>query len=90
MNIGESIIQLINVRKHNQLVNDFARSKYIEKFPPNKNDQGWHSYKGFQIISETKIEVDYEYGYGDMECSGSFMVDLTTDIRDSKIDEIIK
>lgn len=92
MDIRESIILIMSVSKHQKLINEFARSKYDEKFPSSKRDyiQGWNSYDGFIIISESKIKINYNYGAGDMEFSDSFIVDLTPEIRDNKINEILK
>lgn len=93
VNIQESIRAIMSVSKHQKLLSDFARSKYDEKFPSKRitgnYNQGWHSYKGFVIISDSKIEVKYSYGYGDVEYDDSFTIDLISEIRDNKIDEII-
>ena len=43
MNIQESIIAIMNVSKHTKAVEEFARSKYDEKFPFLKG-QGFHYY----------------------------------------------
>lgn len=93
VNIQESIRAIMSVSTHQKILANFARSKYNEKFPPPRvtgnYNQGWNSYKGFVIISDKEIKVEYSYGYGDMEYDDSFSVDLTSEIRDNKIDEII-
>ncbi len=93
MNIQESIRAIMSVSIHTKFVAEFARSKYDEKFPSKRitgnYNQGWNSYKGYTIISDSKIEVKYSYGYGDIEYDDSFTIDLTPEIRDNKIDEII-
>ena len=89
MNIQESIIAIMNVSKHTKAVEEFARSKYDEKFPFLKG-QGFHYYTGYEIHSDTKIKINYSYGAGEIEYDDSFTIDITPEIRDNKIDEIIK
>ena len=93
MNIQESIRAIMSVSNHTKFVAEFARSKYDEKFPSPRltgnYNQGFHCYKGYEILSETKIRVNYSYGAGDIEYDDSFTIDLTPEIRDNKIDEII-
>lgn len=93
--IKESIKALISVSKHQNIIDDYARTKYNEKFKVDYksgvySDGSWHKYDGFNIISENEIRVDYNYGYGDMEYSDSFKVNITEDNRDSTINEILK
>lgn len=91
MNIQESIIAIMNVSAHTKAVEKFARSKYDEKFPFFKyNKQGFHYYTGYEIYSDTKIRINYSYGSGEIEYDDSFIIDITPEIRDNKIDEIIK
>ena len=53
-------------------VNAFARKKFSEKF------KGKHSvwYKGYVIINENTLRVEYGYGGGDMEIDSEFDIDL--------------
>ncbi len=92
--IKDSIKAIINISEHQKNLEEYARSKYSEKFigykSGVKNFDVWHSYDGFTIISETKIQVSFKYGYGNMEYTDSFLVDVTEDDRDDIINEILK
>ncbi len=69
--IKESIKILFDARCNHNVVDNFAREKYYEKF--GHHFQGiW--YEGFTVLSTNKIQI--KYGYGDM--SSSFDIDLTT------------
>lgn len=75
--IKESLKILASVEKHRELLDNFARSKYYERFEKRKYlDGAYHNYIGFDIISETKIRVNYTYGGGDMYFNGSFIIEL--------------
>jgi hypothetical protein len=82
----------LNISEHTKFVAEYALLKYREKFSPTSTNTngGWRSYSGYVIISEKQIRIDYKYGGGDMEYSDSFIVDITPDIRDQKIEEIIE
>ncbi len=85
----KSIRRLIETSRDKSDVDKFARGKYYEKFP-NRSREGFHYYDGFEIVSEIKIRVNYKYGAGEYEYDGSFVVDLTPEQRDGKIDKIIE
>jgi hypothetical protein len=94
MDIIDSVAQIINVKKHNDLVDNFARSKYIEKFPNTTNnnfDLSWNAYSGFEVISEKEIKVNYSYGYVNniVEYHNFFIINLLPEKRDNIIDNII-
>ena len=75
--IKESLKILASVEIHRENLNTFARSKYNERFGTKKHQEGtYHSYSDFDIISETKIRVNYTYGGGDMDFNDSFTVDI--------------
>lgn len=75
--IKESLKILASVEKHRELLDKFAHSKYNERFEKTKHQEGtYHSYSDFDIISETKIRVNYTYGGGDMDFNGSFTVEI--------------
>ena len=75
--IRESIKSLLNVKKEEKFVDDFARYLYNEKFKDVKKQDGtWHYYSGYKLISENKIVVNYDYGAGDMEFNGDFTVEI--------------
>lgn len=75
--IKESVKILESVERHRGIINKFARNKYEEKFGnERKPDDGYHGYSGFEVLSENSIKVNYEYGAGDMDFIGSFIVEL--------------
>lgn len=86
--IIESVKRLIEVKLDQQIVNDFAIGEYNKKFPGVK-PQGFHYYDGFEILSETKIRVNFIWGMGDHEYNDFFDVDLTPEQRDGKINQIV-
>lgn len=87
--ISDSIKRLISIKEDQILIDLFARKEFYKKF---SSKDGFKSYKNFTIISETEIEVSYEYGTTDNSYSfiGKFIIDITPEIRDEKISEIIK
>jgi len=75
--IKESLKILASVEKHRDLLDKFARSKYNERFDSRKHQHGtYHSYSDFDIISDTKIRVNYTYGGGDMDFNDSFTIEI--------------
>lgn len=75
--VKKSLKILASVTGHRTLVDNFARSKYEEKYG-NLPIQysGYHAYSGFDVISENKIRVNYEYGAGEMDFHDSFDVEI--------------
>lgn len=76
-NIKKSLEVLAKVANHRAVINDFARSKYIERFGSMKKELGtYHAYDGYDVISETKLKVKYTYGGGDMDFNDFFYIEL--------------
>jgi len=78
-NIKKSLEVLAKVANHRAIINDFARSKYIEKFGNKERPLGtYHVYDGYDVISEKKLKVKYTYGVtsGDMDFDDSFIIDF--------------
>ena len=74
-NIKEAIKTLILAAPHKSLINSFAKEKYNERFGDIIIPTGsFHYYSGYDIISEDKIKIEFEYGYGDMVFNDSFSV----------------
>jgi hypothetical protein len=88
MNLKESIKKILEVDVHRNIVDKFAREQYQEKY--GDMDVGaWSYYKGYKVISEKLVQINYEYGYGDMQFSDSFTVDLTPFYRDENLKNIL-
>ncbi len=76
-NIKHAIEQLKSTEIYRSLVDNFAHQKFEERFENDTIQRGaWRSYRGFKIISDTKIEIEFSYGGGDIEFDDSFIVDL--------------
>lgn len=76
-NIKKSLKVLAKVTNHRAVINDFARSKYIERFGNEEKPIGtYHAYDGYDIISETKLKVKYTYGAGDMDFNDFFIIEF--------------
>lgn len=92
MSLTEKVKKLIEVESIRLEIDEFCRQEYNKQFKQNTNPSpysGWHSYRGFDIMSTKQLRVNYAYGSGDYDFSGSFVVDLLEFDRDSKIEEII-
>lgn len=75
--IKESIKCLLDAEKSRLKVNEFARIEYDKKFENVKIElNSYHTYTGFDVVSENEIKVNFEYGSGEMEFYGSFNVKL--------------
>lgn len=75
--IKNSLKILTEVKDHRIAVEKFALQKYKEMFPIGpKTDGTYHYYLNFEIISESKIRINYCYGYAEMEYTGNFEVDV--------------
>lgn len=73
----DSIRKLIAVEKDRKFIEEFARASFYKEFPPiNDNTVSWRAYKGFTLIDETKLQINYFYGVGDMEFDDSFTVNI--------------
>ena len=89
MNISDAVKILIKTKDYQKFVLTFAKQKYDEKFPDYPKD-GWRSFDSFKIINENTIEISYKFGAGDYEYGDSFQVDITDEIRNDKIKEVLK
>lgn len=76
-NIKKSLEILDKVAKHRTIINDFAYSKYIERFGDMPKQLGtYHCYNGYLVVSEKKLRVNYKYGAGDMDFYDFFYIDF--------------
>lgn len=83
--LEQSILNLINVKIDQKVMDDFARERYNEEYPRDPNDQGWHHYDTFKVIDENTIRVFFKYGVGYFDYDGSFDVDMRPYYREEKI-----
>lgn len=91
MGLESAIKNLISVSKDKDLLTKFAIERFKERFIYHKLQNGeFLIYKGFEIISNNKIEVKYITGYGDMEFSKEFIVDMTEYFREEKLKNILE
>lgn len=78
--IRQSIKSVLSVENHSKIIDQFARDRYLRKFPPSERDglrySGYHRYDGYEIISERELKVKYVYGAGDMDFDGYFIVEV--------------
>ena len=102
MNIQESVKAILSVSEHQKALKDFAyksfsewrfSNDYKQKFK-GKTDDVWTTFDHYVIISETKLKIKYYWGYESepekYKKEDHFIVDLVPEIRESKINEIIK
>lgn len=90
MGLESAIKNLISVSKDKALLTKFATERFKEKFFEHKLQNGeFLVYKGFEIISEDKIEIKYLTGYGDIEFNSEFIVDMTEYFREEKLKDIL-
>ncbi len=84
--IKESITSLINVAPHKKAIEDYTLFKYKENYP---NDNGGISYyTGFEILSETTLQVNYSYRGGDRLFHRNFVVDLNTEHKILSVEDV--
>lgn len=80
LTVKDSIKKLYSARENQDIVDKFAREAYNEKFPDaNEFQKGsYHGYKGFDIIDEHTIRVNYVFGsiHGDFDYNESFIIDV--------------
>jgi len=88
MNLSDAIKILVDSEESRKFILKFAKAKYNEKFPDYPKD-GWRSFNKFKIINNNLIEISYRFGYGDYEYEDSFQVDLTDEIRNDKLNNIV-
>lgn len=72
-----AIAHILATKSHRDLVDEFARKKYHEKFNDDKLQHGaWRSYDGFFVKDENTVTVKYTFGAGDMDFYDSFDVKI--------------
>lgn len=76
--IRQSIKSVLSVENHSKIIDQFARDRYLRKFPPSDGLRygGYHRYDGYEIISERELKVKYAYGAGDGDFDGYFIVEI--------------
>jgi hypothetical protein len=94
MLISNSIKILIESQKHKEYIDKYVRDKFYEsqqylKYKEVKTGF-WCGFKEYNIISEDKIEIIYEYGVSDSVYTDKFIIDIKGDIREQNIEEIFK
>lgn len=91
MGLESAIKNLLSVSKDKDLLTKFAIERFKEKFFDHKLQDGeFLVYKGFEIISNDKIEVKYLTGYGEMEFNNEFIVNMTEYFREEKLKNILE
>jgi len=59
------------------VLNGFASKQFYESEVYNRNKELGHIwFNGFSIIDDNTIQINYQYGGGDMEMDGNFKVKL--------------
>lgn len=72
--IKESLKILFDNEK---IVSDFARNKYVEKINEMRRQPiDCYAYKGYDVISESGIKINYTYRYGSINFTDFFIVYL--------------
>jgi hypothetical protein len=96
MNIKKSIKKVLAVKKDLEILNEFASKTFYEEKKKSDRESGgsgggWSKYTDYEIISENKLRINYEYGdysFGS-NWSGHFDVDLPI-TRKYKLERILK
>ena len=96
MNIGDSLLEIFKCKEHTDFVEKFSKNKYLEYLSIKEKDGSWtnspesfHSYDSYKVISSKVIRISYIYGYGEREYSSYFDYDITPDIREDNISDIL-
>ena len=77
MSIKQSVLNLISVADSQQAVDQFCREQFRKHFSNSPNHIGsWRGYKGFELINDKKIRINYCYGGGDMEFDDYFTIKI--------------
>jgi DNA-directed RNA polymerase delta subunit len=78
--VKESMNNMFNAIHHERIINQFAKAKYLERFPSDpkivRYNGDFHIYDGFEVVSPTRLIVKYKYGVGEMEYEKQFIVDI--------------
>jgi hypothetical protein len=76
-NMLECIDVIFQAKSQQQLVDEYARMLYKEKFKDHKKGvDEFHYYSGFEVISKNKIKVKYNFGSGMYDYNDSFEVEI--------------
>lgn len=86
--LQKSIKNLIKVKEDKNILDDFSKQRYDEKFPREPRSYGYHYYDEFEIINEDKIRIHFKHGVGDYDYDDSFDVDMIPYFRDEKLNKI--
>ena len=82
MNISEAITKLIEVKEAQKVLDTFLENEF-NKIP--KQPGTWKQFKGYKILSPSKISIQYRTGYGDDD----LVIDITDEIRDEKLNTLL-
>ena len=74
--IVESMGRLLAVEGDHDIVDAFAREKFYEKFRGKGSSCSGFEYRGFHVLSEGQLRIDYIHWWGDMESADSFTVEI--------------
>lgn len=93
MNIIESVKNLIEMKEHLETVrkyclDDFYASETYKRHR-SVHHGTWCAFKDYEIVDEARLKVFYEYGYGEYEYSGSYVIHLGEEYRDKRIADIL-
>lgn len=93
MLIINSIKILLDVQKHKDYIDKYVREKFYQsnqylQFKLIKSGV-WCGFKDYQLLSENRIEISYEYGFSDSVYTDKFEIDIQEDIRQQNIDQIL-
>jgi len=86
MNISEAVIKLIEVKEAQKVLDTFLENEF-NKIP--KQPRTWKQFKGYRILSPSKISIQYRTGYGGYEFDDDLVIDITDEIRDEKLNILI-
>ena len=72
-------------------VDKFARNALYKVWENEPKQEGtWRGYKNFEMLSETQMRINFEYGAGDMEYDGSYFLYFHDDGHYTISDEKLK
>ena len=86
MNISEAVIKLIEVKEAQKVLDTFLENEF-NKIP--KQPGTWKEFKGYRILSPSKISIRYRTGYGGVSTDDNLVIDITDEIRDEKLNTLI-
>lgn len=81
MSIKQSVLNLISVADSQQAVDQFCREQFKKHFSNSPNRIGsLRGYKGFELINDKKIRINYSYVSGDMVFNDYFIVKIPNNL----------